>query len=122
MKWLNPAARKSPQNFLTRQSPLQQSLEDLQQGLHPVEVSPSHTILPVGMGDGMATRKHRERCVGVILQQEPCFLPPDWRVRQQNRKVGINIRPGADQDVHTAQDHRSCVRTLLQLGLKKVNQ
>jgi hypothetical protein len=40
-----PVAEKSPHNFHTRQSPLQQSLEDLQQGLQPVEVSLSQTIL-----------------------------------------------------------------------------
>jgi hypothetical protein len=33
MKRLNPAARKSPQNLLTHQPPLQQSPDDLQQGL-----------------------------------------------------------------------------------------
>jgi hypothetical protein len=42
----NPAAEKTPQNFYARQSPLQQSSDDLQQGLQHVEVSPS----PVAAG------------------------------------------------------------------------
>jgi hypothetical protein len=33
-----------------------------------MEVSPSHIVLPVGMGDGMNTHKHGEQRVGVIPQ------------------------------------------------------
>jgi hypothetical protein len=59
----NSAAEKSPQNFRTHQS-----LDDLQQGLQHVEVSPSHTILLAGMGDGTATQKHGEKRVGIVPQ------------------------------------------------------
>jgi hypothetical protein len=82
MMWLNLAAGKSPQNFLTRQSPLQQSSDDLQQGLPPVEVSLSHTKLPVRMRDGMTTNKPWVWRVGLIPLQDPCFSPHDRRVGQ----------------------------------------
>jgi hypothetical protein len=49
-----------------------------------MEVGPGHTVLPVGMGDGAATRKLREHHVIIILHQEPCFLPPDQRVGLRN--------------------------------------
>jgi hypothetical protein len=65
-----------------------------------MEVSLSHTILPAGMEDGTTTHKCREQRVGVVPQQEQWSLPPDRRVGHQNGKVGINLRPGADQDVH----------------------
>jgi hypothetical protein len=68
MKWLKLAAKKSPQNFLACQSPLQQSLDDLQQGLQPMVVSPSHTILPVGMGGETSTHKRVEQRVDVVPQ------------------------------------------------------
>jgi hypothetical protein len=68
MKRLNPAIEKSLQKVLARQSPLQQWPNDLQQGFQPVEVSPSHTVLLVGMGDGTATHKHGERCVSIVHQ------------------------------------------------------
>jgi hypothetical protein len=68
MKWSNPMAEKSPQNFRARQSPLQQSTNDLQQGLEPVEISLNNTILLVGMGDGTATHKHGEWRIGVVPQ------------------------------------------------------
>jgi hypothetical protein len=68
MKQLISGAEKSPQNFRVGQSPLQQSTDNLQQGLQPVEASPSHTKLLVGMGDSTTTRKRREWCVGVVPQ------------------------------------------------------
>jgi hypothetical protein len=55
-------------NINTHQSPLQQSLDDLQLGLQPMEVSLNHTILPVGMGDGTATQKCGERGISVVPQ------------------------------------------------------
>jgi hypothetical protein len=65
-----------------------------------VEVNLSHTILPIGMGAGTATHKRGERHADIIL--ELCSPPPDQRVRHQNGKVGINLRPRVDQDVHIA--------------------
>jgi hypothetical protein len=67
-KRLNHAAKKSPLNFRARQSPLQQSLIDLRQGLQLVELSPSRTVLSVGMGDGTATRRHGEWHVSTVPQ------------------------------------------------------
>jgi hypothetical protein len=68
MKRLDPTAEKGPQNLHARQSPLQQSPNGLQQGLQPVEVCLSHTVPPVGTGDGAATHECGERHVGVIPQ------------------------------------------------------
>jgi hypothetical protein len=68
MKRLNPVVEKHPQNFHVSESPLEQSPDDLQQGLQPMQVSSSHIELPVGMGDGMVTRKGGEQRVGVIPQ------------------------------------------------------
>jgi hypothetical protein len=62
----NHAAEKSPQNFRARQSPLQQSPDNIQQVLQPMQVSLSHTILPDGMEDGMTTHKHGKRHVSVV--------------------------------------------------------
>jgi hypothetical protein len=61
-----------------------------------MEVSLSHTILPIAMEGGTTTHKCRERHIGIIPQQEPCFSLPDRKVRQPNRTVGNNIRPRAD--------------------------
>jgi hypothetical protein len=66
-KRLDPTSEKNPQNFLTRQALVQQPPNDLQQGLQLVEVGPGHTVLPVGMGDGTATRKRGEWRIGIIL-------------------------------------------------------
>jgi hypothetical protein len=85
-----------------------------------VEVSLSHTVLLVGMGDGMVTHKHMDRRISVVTQKEPCSPPLDRRVRHQNGNVGIDLRPRADQDVDIAQGHYSRVWALSQLGLKKV--
>jgi hypothetical protein len=68
MKQSNPAAKKSPQNFRAHQSPLQQSPHNLQQGLQPMMVSPSHTIVLVGLGDGTTTSKQGERRISVVTQ------------------------------------------------------
>jgi hypothetical protein len=102
MKWLDPATEKGLKNFLAHQSPLQQSPNNLSQGLQLVDVCLSHTIHPVGMRDGMATHKRGEQRIGVIPQQESCSLTPDRRVGHRMGKVGINLRPRWDQDVHIA--------------------
>jgi hypothetical protein len=102
MKWSNPAIEKNPQNLCVHQSSLQQSSDDLQQGLHLVEVSLSHIVLLDGMGDGMVTHKRMDRRISVVTRKEPCSLPLDRRVRHQNGNVGINLRPRADQDVDIA--------------------
>jgi hypothetical protein len=61
-------AERSPQNFRANKSPLQQSPDDLQQGLQHVDVSSSHTELLVGMGDGTANHKRGVQRVGIIPQ------------------------------------------------------
>jgi hypothetical protein len=42
-----------------------------------MDVCLGHTIHPVESGDGTDTRERGERCVGVIPQEEPYFLPLD---------------------------------------------
>jgi hypothetical protein len=110
---LDPTAGKGPQDLRTRQSPSQQSTNDLLQGLQPVEVRLGHTIPPVGLGDGVATRERGERCVGIIPQEDPYFPPPDWRVEQREVKVWINSRLGSDQDVHSTQSRHFHIQVLL---------
>jgi hypothetical protein len=68
-----------------------------------MDVSLGHTVPPVGLMDGVATRDHGERCVGVVPKKEPYFLPHDRRVRHQKAELGINTRPRSDKDVHTTQ-------------------
>jgi hypothetical protein len=71
MKRLDPAAEKGPWDLHAHQSSLQQSPNDLLQGLQPAKVCLSHTVPPVGLGDGAITCE----CM------EPYFAPPDQRVR-----------------------------------------
>jgi hypothetical protein len=45
-----------------------------------LEVLLSDSIPPVGLSGQAPTRNRRERCVDVILQEEPLPPPPDRRV------------------------------------------
>jgi hypothetical protein len=51
-KRLDPTAEKGPQNLHTHQSSLQQSQNDLPQGLQPTKVRLSHPIPQLGWGMG----------------------------------------------------------------------
>jgi hypothetical protein len=76
VEWLKSAARKGLQKVHARQPTAQQLLNDLTQGLQPTEVSPGHSILPVGLGDGATSREHEEQHIDVVPQKEPYSLPP----------------------------------------------
>jgi hypothetical protein len=113
LKRLEPIAKKGLQNLCAHQSSLQQSLNDLPQGLKPTKVRLSHIVPPDGLGDNAATREHGKSHIGVVPQKEPCFPPPDRRVEHQEVKVGINSRLELNKDVHTAQHHLFRVRAML---------
>jgi hypothetical protein len=66
-------------------------------------------MLPVGMWDRMAARKRREWHVNFILQQEPWFSPPDWRVRLWKGKLIVRPETGVDRDIYTT--HECCSPT-----------
>jgi hypothetical protein len=48
------------------------------------------------------THEHGERCIGVIPQKEPYFLPTIRRTGRREVKVGINYVPKSDKDIRTA--------------------
>jgi hypothetical protein len=108
MEWLNVVADKGLQEVRTHQPSSQQLLNDVTQGLYPVEVLPSHTVPPLGFRDRAANHEHRERRVDDIPQIEPYFPPHDRRVRQWEVKVGISSRPRSYKDVHIAQGYHFC--------------
>jgi hypothetical protein len=66
---------------------------DLTQGLQPVEVSPDHSVPPVGFGDRAATCEHGERRSSIVPEKEPYSPPPVRRFRHREVKVGINFVP-----------------------------
>jgi hypothetical protein len=55
---------------------LQQSPDDLPQGLQPMEVFPSHAILLVGMWNRMATREHESGTSTSSLSKNHAFHHP----------------------------------------------
>jgi hypothetical protein len=112
MKRLDPMAKKGLQNLRDCQSTLQQSSNELPQGLQLVKVCLSHTVPLVGLGGWAVNGEHGERCVSIIPQKEPCSPPPDRRVGYQEVKVGIKSRPRSDKDVHIAQSHRFRIQAL----------
>jgi hypothetical protein len=57
------------------------------------------------LGDGAATREHRERCVSGIHQKEPYFSPPVQRSEHREMEVGINSMCKSDEDVHATQNY-----------------
>jgi hypothetical protein len=63
---LYPVAEKALQKVHAHQPLLPKLLNELAQGLQPVEVPPSHSVPLVGLGDGVVTREHRERHVDVV--------------------------------------------------------
>jgi hypothetical protein len=78
-----------------------------------MEVPLGHAIPPAGLGDGAATREHRERCIGVVPQIEPYFPPSVRRTRRQEMEVGIDSTTISDEDVHNAQSRHFYTRALL---------
>jgi hypothetical protein len=76
MERLEPTVEKSPKEAHARQPSSQQLLYNLTQGLQPVEVPLGNAIPPFGLGNGVATREHRERRVRVISQKKHTFHHP----------------------------------------------
>jgi hypothetical protein len=87
-----------------------------------MNVLPNHSIPPVGLADRSATREHEKRCVGVVPQKEPHFLPPVQRSRHWEEEVGINYVPKSNEDVHFAQNRHFHTQALPELGAKGVLQ
>jgi hypothetical protein len=83
VEWLDAVADKGLEELHAHQPTSYQPLDDLMQGLKPVEVFLGHTIPPFGSRDGAATREHGEQRIGVVPKKEPYFLPPDRRVEHQ---------------------------------------
>jgi hypothetical protein len=99
---------------------MQYLLNDLTQGSQPTKVLPRHSVSPVGLGVGTATREHRERCIDVVPQKESYFLPPVRRSRHREVEVGINSMPRSDKEVHTTQNRHFRARALHESGAKEV--
>jgi hypothetical protein len=105
MERLDPATEKGLKEGRARQPSSQQLLDDLTQGLYLMKVPLGHIVLPIGLGDGVATCEHEKRRVGVVPQKEPYFPPPIWRIGCRVVEVEISSMAGSNEDVHTAQSH-----------------
>jgi hypothetical protein len=79
-----------------------------------------HTVPPVWLGDGVATRQHRERRISVVPQKKPYFLPPVRWTGRQEVKIGINYTPRFDEDVHAAQNRHFRARALPESDVEEV--
>jgi hypothetical protein len=90
MKELDPVAEKGLQELRAHQPFFQEFPNDLPQGLQPAEVLLSHTIPPVGLGDGAATCEPGEQHISVVPQKEPYFPPLVQRIEVWlNPHVGL---------------------------------
>jgi hypothetical protein len=67
MKWMNPVAKESLQNFLAGQPLFSNPPDNLQPGLQTGEVRSGHAELLVGMSDGAITHKCGEQRFSLIL-------------------------------------------------------
>jgi hypothetical protein len=112
-KQLDPMAEKGPHDLRACQHSSQQYPNDLTQGLHPVKDHLSHTIPPIGLGDGAATYEHGEQRVSVVPHKQPCYPPPVQRTKRRELEVGINSKFGPDKDIHITQSRRFHARALL---------
>jgi hypothetical protein len=63
-----------------------------------------HPIPPVGLGDEVVTREHRERRGDIVPQKEPHFLPPVHWFRHGEVEIRIGAMPRLDVDVHATQN------------------
>jgi hypothetical protein len=85
-----------------------------------VEVPLGHFVPLVELGDGAVTRERGERRGDIILQKEPCFLPPIRRIEHGEVEVGINTGPKFDINIYAIQNHRLCARALWEPDAKEL--
>jgi hypothetical protein len=105
---LDVADNEGTEDVRTQQLIPEQAFEDVKHRPPLVDVLLSDSVPPVGLSSRAPTRNHRERCVDVILQEEPLHLPPTQRVGHRELEVRVDLKPSSDMNIDAA-PHR-CLR------------
>jgi hypothetical protein len=119
-EWLNPATETCPQEVHACQPLLPQLLYNLMQGPQLAEVLPGHSILLVGLGDGVVTGECGKRCISVVPQVELFVPPPLHRSGYQDVEISIDVMPRPRVDNHAPQNCHFCVWVLWMPVVEKI--
>jgi hypothetical protein len=86
-EWLDMAADEGAEEVRARHPTSEQTLEDVTHGLQQTGVFLGHPIPLAGLDGGALTCNHRERCINVVPQEEPLFLPSNQWVQDPEAEV-----------------------------------